>query len=105
MNAYNRKNRMGQQFTITEKPQGTTEVKLWDGDKRILINQPISKMLTGWTRWIAMNNLIQDAFPFLSLDEREFLMSGTTRSEWAQMFGRSNLDISGHEIVEGKDDE
>jgi hypothetical protein len=29
---------------------------------------------------------IQDAFPFLSADEREFLISGTTKEQWDAMF-------------------
>ena len=30
--------------------------------------------------------MIQNAFPFLNADEREFLMTGTTPSEWDAMF-------------------
>lgn len=31
--------------------------------------------------------LIQDAFPFLNADEREFIMTGTTPEKWDAMFG------------------
>jgi hypothetical protein len=31
--------------------------------------------------------LIQDAFPMLSADEREFIKTGITPEEWDQMFG------------------
>lgn len=31
--------------------------------------------------------LIQDAFPFLSADEREFLISGILPDEWERLFG------------------
>jgi hypothetical protein len=31
--------------------------------------------------------LIQDAFPMLSADEREFIKTGITPEEWEQMFG------------------
>jgi len=31
--------------------------------------------------------LVQDIFPNLSQDEREFIMSGTTPDDWKQMFG------------------
>jgi len=31
--------------------------------------------------------LIQDAFPFLSADEREFLLTGMTPEEWELEFG------------------
>jgi hypothetical protein len=30
--------------------------------------------------------MVQDAFPHLSADEREFLMSGATPAEWADVF-------------------
>lgn len=32
--------------------------------------------------------LIQDAFPTLAADEREFLMSGITKEEWESIFGK-----------------
>lgn len=31
--------------------------------------------------------LIQDAFPTLSIEQREFLMTGITPDEWARAFG------------------
>ena len=31
--------------------------------------------------------LVQDAMPHLSPDEREFVMSGITPTEWAETFG------------------
>jgi hypothetical protein len=31
--------------------------------------------------------LIQDAFPMLSADEREFIKTGITPEEWEEMFG------------------
>ena len=31
--------------------------------------------------------LIQDAFPMLNADEREFIKSGITPKEWNEMFG------------------
>ena len=32
--------------------------------------------------------LMQDAFPFLSADEREFLISGMLPDEWERLFGK-----------------
>jgi hypothetical protein len=37
-------------------------------------------------RWLESCMLIQDAFPQLSDDAREFLMSGITREEWEEAF-------------------
>lgn len=33
---------------------------------------------------------IQDVFPELSADEREFLMTGVTPQEWEEMFGKED---------------
>jgi len=38
-------------------------------------------------RW-QNGELIQDAMPDLTLDEREFIMTGTTAEEWAEMAER-----------------
>ena len=42
-----------------------------------------------WT--IASNNdpkrHIQNAAPYLSVDDREYMISGATKEEWAEMFG------------------
>ena len=40
-------------------------------------------------RWLG-GALIQDAMPHLSLDQREFLMSGITPAEWDEAFGTAN---------------
>lgn len=37
--------------------------------------------------WVNNNRLIQDAFPDLTSDQREFLMTGTTPEEWKEVFG------------------
>jgi len=34
--------------------------------------------------------LIQNIVPFLSMDEREFLMTGITNEEWVNTFGEEN---------------
>jgi hypothetical protein len=41
-----------------------------------------------WTQ----GKLIQDAFPNLSADDREFLLSGSTREEWEQAFYAKGVD-------------
>jgi hypothetical protein len=35
--------------------------------------------------------LIQQAFPFLTADEREFIMTGTPPNVWNQIFGDAGL--------------
>ncbi len=39
-----------------------------------------------WKRWKA-GELIQDVCPHLSVDDREFLISGSTKEEWEKFFG------------------
>lgn len=35
-------------------------------------------------------NLIQDAMPNISAEDREFLMTGITPEEWEETFGKDN---------------
>lgn len=37
-------------------------------------------------RWYSGDGYLQDIFPHLSDDEREFLMTGATPEEWDEMF-------------------
>jgi len=41
-------------------------------------------------RWTG-GELIQNVFPDLSVDQREFLMTGVTQEEWNQNFGEEEL--------------
>ena len=45
---------------------------------------PISR--EQWESWKVSGQLIQDALPHLSKEEREFLMTGSTPIEWDEMF-------------------
>lgn len=40
-----------------------------------------------WDRWKA-GEMIQDVCPHLSVDDREFLISGATKEEWDNLFGK-----------------
>lgn len=40
-----------------------------------------------WDEWKA-GGLIQDVCPHLSADDREFLISGATKEEWAAFYGK-----------------
>lgn len=42
--------------------------------------------------WCAGQGLVQDVFPQLNADQREFLMSGATPEEWADVFGSDEED-------------
>ena len=40
--------------------------------------------------WLTSGTLVQDAFPQLSDDAREFLISGITPEEWDATFGKGD---------------
>lgn len=40
-----------------------------------------------WDEWKA-GGLLQDVCPHLSADDREFLISGSTKEEWESFFGK-----------------
>jgi hypothetical protein len=40
-----------------------------------------------YQRWLAGEGLIQDMFPHLTADEREWLLSGVTKEEWNDIIG------------------
>lgn len=44
-----------------------------------------NQFMVGYQLWAA-GELIQNAFPMLSADEREFIMTGCTPEEWDEMF-------------------
>lgn len=44
------------------------------------------------TAWEISDLKIQDAFPFLTATEREFLLSGATPEEWNEFFSEEQLD-------------
>ena len=44
-----------------------------------------------WDRWVGEGELIQNVFPDMSADDREFLMTGTTPAEWDKLTGEENL--------------
>ena len=53
------------------------------GNTNSMVLPITSTQLDRWTN----GDLIQNVFPDLSADQREFLMSGITPEEWNQNFG------------------
>ena len=43
-------------------------------------------------KWIKREGFIQDIFPTLDADTREFIQTGITPSEWADIFGPEETD-------------
>ena len=79
-----RQNRMLRLYSLIET--GPNQTRIESGDKSITVNASIVQLESAWFLWIARAVMIQDAFPFLNADEREFLMTGFTTEEWDEMF-------------------
>jgi hypothetical protein len=43
-------------------------------------------------KWLKREEFIQDIFPTLDADTREFIQTGITPSEWADIFGPEETD-------------
>ena len=65
-----------------------TRTSMFTGVERTL-DLPITEaQLNAWKS----GTLCQDAFPQLSADDREFVMTGVTAQEWANEFGTDGND-------------
>ena len=53
----------------------------------VILNLDFIDFAVRFQTWIQREELIQDLFPSLSSDEREFIQTGITRDEWDEMFG------------------
>jgi len=85
MKAYNRVNRMGVRYTLVELVDGGTEIQLTGKSKKIHTTHDIETISQGWYHYMN-GKMVQDAFEFMSSDEREFIMTGITGAEWDAMF-------------------
>jgi hypothetical protein len=64
---------------------------MFSGDREQIWDIPYARMADGVDMWRA-GNLIQNAFPFLDADQREFLLTGMTAEEWDDMEREENGD-------------
>ena len=53
----------------------------------VILNLDVIDFAVRFQTWIQRKELIQDLFPSLSSDEREFIQTGITRDEWDEIFG------------------
>jgi hypothetical protein len=89
MLALNRTNKLGQHYHLVEVYSPTPQTAIRTGDKQIVVNHSIHDISIGWYRW-QHGMFVQDAFPFLSPMEREFLMTRITAEEWNKTFGEDD---------------
>jgi hypothetical protein len=85
-----RTNTMGSTYYVNPLDEDTTEI-VTEG-KKIVVHQPWDKINQGWYDWM-MGMHIQNAFPFLTPSEREFLLTGLTDKEWKELFGEGEVEI------------
>lgn len=56
--------------------------------KKLVVDHSLQAINQSWFFWMS-GKKVQDAFPYLNADEREFLMTGITPDEWKKIFGES----------------
>ena len=81
-----RRNAHGHLYTLMAIDE--TQTQITRSDKKIVVKHNIDKLNRSWYQWTQGEMLIQNAFPYLTPDEREFLITGITKEEWAELFGR-----------------
>lgn len=74
----------GREYTF--ESQGALATKITTNGKSIVVEHPIDQINQSYYDWQNRGKFIQDAFRYLNADEREFIMTGTTKEEWAAMF-------------------
>lgn len=57
-----------------------------NGKQWITIPMQIDEVSRRWYKWQMNGELIQNAFPELTPDQREFIMTGITPAEWGEIF-------------------
>ena len=82
------KNQLNENYRLEQDNKtGDTTITNLDRRKKIVVHANIGQISRGWYKWYHEKELIQDAFPFLSADEREFIKTGLTKENWDMIFG------------------
>jgi hypothetical protein len=88
---YNRANKNGQEFIIGETITPGIKIQLVGTSKFIHVQGvSMDEILKGWHQWILNGHYIQNALSMLTNEEREFLISGITPTEWKEMFANED---------------
>ena len=87
MRTLRRINKLGLEYHLIEHPEDENMVLVKTGEKMLLMETNIENLNQGWYYW-QNGQSIQTAFPFLSNEEREFLMTGITPTEWNEIFSK-----------------
>jgi hypothetical protein len=93
------------EFEISYHKNGVkfSRVSMRSGKKAtIVIGLPMMQFTVALQKWIRNEGLIQDIFPTLDADTREFIQTGITPSEWADMFeggGAEDTELNNPEVA------
>jgi calcineurin-like phosphoesterase family protein len=72
---------------IYESLNGKDSAIIGAHGKTLEVNQSANKLVDSWWLYNQEGYHIQDAFPYLTEDEREFILTGITADEWDELFG------------------
>lgn len=79
-----RQNMMGMEYHLDDHPHGTS---ISHGIDFIVVPEPIEMVSQRWYNWQMKGQYIQDAFNGWTPEQREFIMTGITPAQWAEMWG------------------
>lgn len=73
-------------FESIESASQPTRTRITFKEKSIIVDFPFNQLSQSWYDWTIKHEYIQVAFSYLNNDEREFLMTAITASEWNEIF-------------------
>lgn len=79
-----RNNSQGVVYSLESVGEKTTITRT--GGKSLVVDADLESLNQSWYNWQMGGQYIQNAFPQLTAEEREFILSGTTAGEWREMF-------------------
>lgn len=78
-------NRMGLTFSIDQNNDESITIRCINRANYIVVYETtVEKIAQSWWDW-DHGTLIQNAFPYFDMEEREFLMTGMTQRDWDEM--------------------
>ena len=82
-------------FEISRHKNGVefTRESMHSGERNsMVVGLPIMQFTLALQKWLKYEGFIQDIFPSLDADTREFIQTGITPSEWAEIFAPEETD-------------
>jgi len=82
-------------FEISRHKNGVefTRESMHSGERNsMVVELTIMQFTLALQKWLKYEGFIQDIFPSLDADTREFIQTGITPSEWADIFGPEETD-------------